>query len=133
MSLQTWRPSQLYGIFLAFNYLVLRFNRSSAGLPHHTGAQLIMILYLLRGHEKPLEPVHPRVRFTLKKKNHTKPCPCSYAEEIPQLFWNTEKAASTTGPCNASTALSVVFPYTLLKRSPTSTQGLRHDAHHAKT
>lgn len=35
--------SQLHSVFLAFTYLVLRFNRSNAKLPHCAGAQLIMI------------------------------------------------------------------------------------------
>ena len=67
MSLQSWGPSQLLGVFLAFTYLMLRFSRSNTGLLDCTGAQLITILHytiIHSGYEKPLEPIHTRVRVT---------------------------------------------------------------------
>lgn len=51
-------------VLLAVTHLVLKSKKSSAGLPHCTGPQLIKILHyptILRGYEKPLEPIHSRV------------------------------------------------------------------------
>lgn len=103
------------GVFLAFTYLVLKFNRSNAGLPHCTGPQLIKILHyptLLRGYEKPLEPIHPRVRVILKKPAHG-----HIHEEFLSCF-ETAEAAIITRSSNARVALSVVFLYMVLNSLP---------------
>lgn len=124
-SAQTWVRKAVTTLGVSYCLSLTWCWSPTSQIPHCTGPQLIKILHyptILRGYEKPLEPIHARVTL---KNFHV----LIYIGNSSVI--ETAEAAIITCSSNARAALSEVFLYTVQNRSPSSPWGLYQPAHHS--